>query len=280
MNGRQPRVRVLCIRSNEGQALVEFLVTGILVLIPFFILIVTLGKYMDAKQKVEVAARYAAWERTVWHSDNDGWLPVNTVKADSRIQAETQARTFTKRQTSLSSDAPAAMQDSNIDPLLNYHYADGGRYEPILRSGSGTLGEYVSADTVKHEAPGIDGQISGAVSALRIFLNADQFDIDMDGTHTATVSVGLLNPARIPEFSGLDLTLERSVTLVTDNWNAGGPDHTRRRVEGLTPTAMLDDFVDIMDGLPLPGPLNIFDRLTPGHIDVDQVPEQYLETSR
>lgn len=269
-----------CARLSGGQALVEFLITGILVLIPLFILIVTLGKYMDAKQKVEVAARYAAWERTVWHAGNEGWLPVNTVKADSKIQAEAQARTFTKRETHLSSDAVAIMENADIDPLLNYHYGESGRYEPILRIRPGALGEYVSATTVKHEAPGLAGELTEAVSTLRMFSASDQFDIDTEGAHTATVSVGLLNP-RQAEFAGVDLTLERSVTLVTDNWNAGGPDHTHRRIEGLMPTEILGEFFDIIENLPsIPGPLGMLDRLTFNHIDVDQVPEQYLETYR
>lgn len=48
-------------RGNQGQVTSEFVITVLFVVLPLMILLPTLGKYLDAKHKVEVGARYAAW---------------------------------------------------------------------------------------------------------------------------------------------------------------------------------------------------------------------------
>lgn len=56
-------------RAQAGQALTEFVVVGSLVLVPLFLIVPVIAKVISQKQDVELAARYAAWERTVWYSD-------------------------------------------------------------------------------------------------------------------------------------------------------------------------------------------------------------------
>lgn len=58
-------------RSHKlrGQAMTEFVIAAAFVLMPLFIFVPLLGKYIDFKHSAIQAARYEAWEYTVWYND-------------------------------------------------------------------------------------------------------------------------------------------------------------------------------------------------------------------
>ena len=76
--------------------MVEFLIAATLVLIPLFLTVPLLGKYMDLKATSIQAARYAAWERTVWFGGTN-WTAGE--KEDIKIQREIQQRFFSDTAT-------------------------------------------------------------------------------------------------------------------------------------------------------------------------------------
>lgn len=270
------------VSKQRGQVLVEFVITAVLVLLPCFMMTALLGKYLEAKQKTEVAARYAAWERTVWRKSAPGWSPVNVVKSDEVIRAEVQTRTLATRQQRVSSDAVQAMSRFEMDPLLNSNHLQQPGYEPLLRSDTSPAGtRYVAVSTHERRTPGVNSAMGRAFSLLSGVPYLNRFDLSSDGTQTASVAVGLHN-SRLPLLQKLDLELQRSHTVITDGWNAGGPAHVERRVSGLTPASALGGVSDIISKIPSfgYGPLEILTRLKFGHIDVEQVPDQYLETYR
>ena len=49
----------------------EFLICASFALVPLFFGISLLGKYIDIKQTAIQAARYEAWEYTVWFADDN-----------------------------------------------------------------------------------------------------------------------------------------------------------------------------------------------------------------
>ena len=55
----------------SGQAMTEFLIAAAFVLMPLFVFVPMLGKYIDFKHAAIQAARYQAWEYTVWYDDID-----------------------------------------------------------------------------------------------------------------------------------------------------------------------------------------------------------------
>lgn len=57
--------------AQRGQAMTEFLIACAFVLLPLFIFIPLLGKYIDFKHSAIQSARYQAWEYTVWYNDID-----------------------------------------------------------------------------------------------------------------------------------------------------------------------------------------------------------------
>lgn len=56
-------------RRQGGQAMTEFVIAATYVLLPIFIGVPLLAKYIDIKQAAVQAARYEAWEYTVWYED-------------------------------------------------------------------------------------------------------------------------------------------------------------------------------------------------------------------
>ena len=68
--------------SQTGQSTVEFIVVS-LVLVPLFLIVPLLGKYIDLAQTTLVASRYVAFEGTVHHSSSlSGW------KTDAELATE------------------------------------------------------------------------------------------------------------------------------------------------------------------------------------------------
>ncbi len=263
----------------RGQALVEFLVTAVLVLVPLFIAMVTLGKYLDARHKVELGARYVAWERIVWSEGSQGWPRDATGKNDVQIRSETQTRVLGTRNQRVRSNPADSLGGYAIDPLLEYAYGLPNSNGPILQQVENASGVplFLNAASERHAAPGAAGVTESALRWISNVPSFARFDIAQQGAHTGRVALALRAPARVPEMAEVDIQLNRSVTLVTDPWNAGGAGHVRRRVQGLTPTNHLDGIASALTDLPfLVGPLEVVSRLELGYIDPDRVPEQYL----
>ena len=83
----------------NGQAMTEFLICASFALIPLFLGISLLAKYIDIKQAAIQAARYQAWEYTVWYgNDSEPMTGFNAVtqpiKSTSATQNETRRRFF------------------------------------------------------------------------------------------------------------------------------------------------------------------------------------------
>lgn len=65
-------------RETElGQAMTEFLIAASFFLIPLFLGMSLIAKYIDIKQTNVQAARYQAWEYTVWYANGDVRLPIS-----------------------------------------------------------------------------------------------------------------------------------------------------------------------------------------------------------
>ena len=64
---------------QNGQAMTEMVIASSFVLVPLFLLIPLLGKYIDLNQSTIQATRYEAWEYTVWYNDENTEAPVNAV---------------------------------------------------------------------------------------------------------------------------------------------------------------------------------------------------------
>lgn len=59
-------------RLNRGQAMAEFVVMTAGCVLLLFVLVPVVAKMTDMAYKAQEAARYTAWERTVWYAPNGG----------------------------------------------------------------------------------------------------------------------------------------------------------------------------------------------------------------
>ena len=57
-------------RTETGQAMVEFLISATFFLVPLFLAMSLVAKYIDIKQANVQAARYQVWEYTVWFAND------------------------------------------------------------------------------------------------------------------------------------------------------------------------------------------------------------------
>ena len=65
-------MRVLIQQRQSGQAMTEFNITAMFLLVPLFLIIPLIGKYIDIRHSSVQTARTAAWERTVWF-EQENW---------------------------------------------------------------------------------------------------------------------------------------------------------------------------------------------------------------
>jgi len=228
------------LRPSSGQALVEFLIAATLVLIPMFLIVPLLGKYMDLKATAIQAARYAAWERTVWFGHAD-WAAGQ--KTDLQVQREIQRRFF--------SDTATVKLQSNDGNATGW---GGTGPKPLWRDRAGnpmlvTYDANVTQGVVKGETPGLINDILDPVVSAISFVGGllgAAFVLDMDSLYTSTVNVqtvqtrpirqvidrGAATGAVTPLFS------EKNV-LIANGWGANGAAQVKAQTEGLTPTSFL-----------------------------------------
>jgi len=93
VKGQARANRSFRLHPQAGQALVEFTIAAMTLLVPLFFMISYLAKYHDMQAATIQAARYAAWERTVYFGESD-WASGTAQKSDNTIQSEIRSRFF------------------------------------------------------------------------------------------------------------------------------------------------------------------------------------------
>ncbi|NIN34022.1 MAG: hypothetical protein GTO60_02465, partial [Gammaproteobacteria bacterium] len=119
----------------KGQAMTETLVTAATILVPLFLLIPLLGKYIDIKHRAIQSARYEAWEYTVWYADNseepsgfvdgDGDDLVQRDKSPTAVQNESRQRFFSSMDATIDpNDLTNTWDKDDRDMLWTDHRGD------------------------------------------------------------------------------------------------------------------------------------------------------------
>ena len=223
-------------RAQRGQAMTEFIVVAVCFLIPLYLLIPVLGKYLDMKAAAVQGARYVAWERTVYFGGStasESWPGID--KTDAQIRNELRQRVFAQGTGITDGDKSASNWGSN-----------GGRNLWTNRDGSVMLPSYnaVAQSTEQMDSPGYANM---ALKVIVTVANAlGPFELEMKGLHAANVSVSATAQPIAFSFDGdagksfnpglLTMT-DRSAVLV-NTWSANGRDHVKKQTQGLTPTGV------------------------------------------
>ncbi len=225
-------------RSQSGQALAEFTIAAATVLLPLFLIIPLLGKYMDIKASTIQAARYAAWERTAWFGSSD-WAAGQ--KTDLEIQHEVLQRFF--------SDTATAKIQSSQSTMTGW---GNNAPKPLWRDRAGNymLADYnasVTQGSPRSQTPGtMDAVLDPVVKVVNVVdsILGSKFELDMKSLYTTSVKVQTVQTAPIRQVisggstpTGAPLLTMTNV-LVANGWSANGSDNVKKQVEGLTPMSI------------------------------------------
>jgi len=91
-------------KTIAGAVAAEFIVSATFVLVGFFLTVPLIAKVIDVRQKSEMAARYATWERTVWFQSAPGYFPNQDLeKSNVEIENEIAHRIFSTKDQILDS---------------------------------------------------------------------------------------------------------------------------------------------------------------------------------
>lgn len=234
--------------------MVEALIAAALVLVPLFLAIPIIAKYQDIKTYTVQAARYAAWERTVWHggaaAESFGLGSGSTfsnkwdanAKTDEQIRVEIGARLFSDSGTTAFKDADKSggswvggnakqlWRDRRGNKLL-VSYAD---IANNTRGGYTALGSY-DANLASDKAPGtINDLLTPLVNISSV---VSSFMVDTRGKYTAEVKLAVKDVA-FNTNSGLGScngcpveylatstasTFSAKNVILANGWNANGP---------------------------------------------------------
>ncbi len=245
----------MLITRQQGQAIAEFNVTAAFLLVPLFILIPLMGKYIDMKHSSVEAARYMAWERTVWFEKAPKYTSTAAVKSTFILEKETISRVFGNTDRLVSRSDSGGLGVGEVNMLWKDH---GGR-------------QLVSYDSISAKIPKGDEEVPSAsyrafniatniidipanyigdklIDALNWFNdgaetltgrrpipvpNSPLFDIvtkfHFEGYYRPEVRVAVNNIPNMSIFDTLNLEIVSRAAILTDSWSAAGNEGKKKQ---------------------------------------------------
>jgi len=201
--------RSLPARRSRGQSLTEMVVLMI-VLLPLFLIVPLIGKYADIAHQTTNAARYGAFEITV----NGPFATKDTAT----VQSEIQRRFFTTWDAPIKTGDVAGNTPNYRNPLWVDYRAD-------------QLIANVQTDVV-HTRTVQDSPVPVG-SNLPVAPSYSDFGLPVGNFYTSRVSTKPAVPARLTNWTGIDLTMNRQAGIITDTWAASGSAQVSSRVNGM-----------------------------------------------
>jgi len=263
----------------RGQAMTEFVIGSVLFAIPVFLLIPLMGKYLDIRATAVQAARYVAWERTVFYggtSASVSW-PAND-KDDGTIQNEVRQRLFSEGTAIAGGDGSAGDWGSN-GIKANWHNRDGS----AMLASYNAVGQSISNDDTPNIASDILSLIVTVTDAI------GPFTLETKGLYTGSVSVGVttepinnsLSYDSADAFDPGPLTFGESNVILANGWAAGGASHVKTQTQGLSPTSIfatdpVKTIFDVVKGVLAAASTQELWNLELGKIEPDVVPPDRL----
>ena len=194
---------------QTGQSTIELIVVS-LVLVPLFLIVPLLGKYLDLAQTTEIASRYVAFEGAVHHSSSTtGW------KTDAELATEVRRRFYSRNDLSVKTNDVVSEIDSDRNPLWVDHRGDA------------LLPDFNNV-SVKTTKTSIDTLFNGVTKLADLSSN---FELPDENLYNGTVSIKLADVAGLVPFDAIDLSMSRKTVLLVDSWAAKGPSEVRSKVK-------------------------------------------------
>jgi len=262
-----------------GQAMTEFVIGSVLFALPMLLLIPLVGKYLDMRATVVQAARYVAWERTVFYggtSASVSW-PAND-KDGGTIQNEVRQRLFSEG-TSIAGGDGAAGAWGGSGIKSNWYNRDGS----AMLASYNDVGQSISNDDTPNIASDLLSLIVTVTDAI------GSFTLETKGLYTGSVSLGVTtqpinNSLSFDSASAFDpgtLTFSESNVILANGWDAGGASHVKTQTQGLAPTSIfatdpVKTIFDVVKGVLAAASTQELWNLDLGKIEPDVVPPDRL----
>ncbi len=175
-------------QRQAGQAMTEFVISAAFVMVPLFLIVPTVGKYIDLQLATHQAARYGAWEYTVNYQEADDLasgfdgLKRNAlpVKSLTRVGKESLRRYYSDSAIPVSTGRDASGFDAG-DANRLWVYYDGRKmidpapqHRPVQASGPGATPDPV------YISRGILGAVDSWAVTLSTLLGAVGVDARFD----------------------------------------------------------------------------------------------------
>jgi hypothetical protein len=262
-------------RRQHGQALVEVVLSMLLVLIPTFIFIWILSAHGQARTAAFHGARYAAWERTVWRES-----PVKkvgtAVRSSSEIEKLMIERIFVPDRA-IQSNVESPATHADLPSFYTVHH--GGRLVDIERKpGEAHAGE-AARPTLKlyesGESTSTVSQLYNGFAGVMSHLGAEKMELEEKGLYIAEVNLKLNAVQRVKVFDSLNLDLTQRAAVVTDAWNASGKKHEEAIVQPMVPFAVLQSLTDLLN-IEILQDFTPFANFKPGCVRGDLLPTAML----
>ncbi len=262
--------------------MIELLIVATFVLVPLFLAIPLLGKYLDMRSAAVQTSRYAAWERTVWFGGNSasslGWFGVQrrwnaNEKTDDQIRREAGVRYLSEAGTD-----PFSSNDRSASV-----FRGGTKAIWHDRNGQALLANYsdIQNSIANNQAPGTLNVILDPIANFASTLGP--FTLEMNGRYAASVTLRVKD-IDYDHFLAKNSTSAFTETnvLLANGWSADGPadeskTSVKQQVKGLVPFSI---FTAEIAGVPvmeyLQAAISVFlpevSKLELGKIEPDKVP--------
>lgn len=239
--------------AQTGAALIEFVIAGMLFLVPVYLAVQAMGKMGDVRHMADAGARYAAWERTVWvdksslDATSSAFYDMNTPsnnpiqKSDEQIRNEIAVRLFNDRNSTLAySDND---KNSSKDSLA--------RFDPLWEDSAGTayLANYNTAATLSTSTSAPSADLSKVLTGISSAASSLPGVFKMGGIlplPSQTVTQATFTLSNVASNSSVyqrlwsdwtGVTVTGQAAVMTNGWGANSSIGTKAMVKGLVPTA-------------------------------------------
>lgn len=214
-------------------------------LVPFFLFIVLIGKYVDMSSTTLQAARYVAFERTVYSATGNEREADMARLTDAELTNSTRMRFF-----SAGVDSITQTQNTSVDNFAGkdiwrdqsgQRLIDAGNAPAVGASGASEPLAF-AADVTLQNTMGVWQSTVGSVLG-----NLGGFALNYTKYYTASVAATPLHPVGPSSgpvrFDLLNLTFHAHDTLLADGWSASGIDYEKAQAQRMVPTGVLS-FLD------------------------------------
>lgn len=247
--------------KQQGQAMTEFAIVAAAVLVPLFLILPVLAKYGQVGQKSVEMARYATWERSVWHEQ--GVVPHGAdgsalpEKTSTEIEVETKLRSLSAPDALITSGG-TALSASTLDPYL--HDMNGKSLVNI----SGVQVNLPGPERSPGWGYSFLGETLDKIQMIYDFIkpilgnDIPQFTMNTEGFYVSDdpiVRIPLMNVdyvvplnqesggATEQTIENVTLVMEANGGLLVDSWSAQGPAMFKTKTRGLVPSSLLQNGV-------------------------------------